>query len=193
MAEAHADAQESMVESAALRDPLNRWALIFLAVGIGLTIILMILFAVMAADVPTIRDQLLINQDQWVILVTVLLIASIIGLIFVIVGRVGGTQGGSYLSADLDAEERARNVAAAEMLDEEEEESIAAGDPIETRNKLLRPARIVDPFGPDGKILLAYDVPGEGGPGVYGDVLIRVDSDATLNVRTRMAKLKPKA
>ena len=190
MVEATADVARDTGPTFQRGDPLKRWSLIFLIVGIGVTVWLVALFAVMAADLTETRDRLLLGQDQWVIVTTMALIGSILGLIFVIVGRVGGTQGGSYLSADLDAEERARNFAAARNVEQDTSELPAA---VAGEVDLLRSARIVDPFGADGKILLAYDVPADGGPGVYGDVLIRVDSDATLNVRTRLARLKPRS
>lgn len=188
MVEAEVDATTGTAPTFQRTDPLNRWSLVFLIAGAAATVILVGLFALFAADATRTPNKLIIEQGQWVALVTVLLIASIVGLIFVIVGRVGGTQGGSYLSADLDAEERARNAAAAHDVGDDDESldlHAATG-----AHALLRGARVVDPFGADGKILLAYSVPADGGPGVYGDVMIDVDTDAKLNIRTRLAALK---
>lgn len=172
-----------------IEDPLNRWALAFLVFGIVAAVWLTVLFAVWAADLTDKQDTLwTFDQGTWVAFATIVLIATVIGLIFVIVGRMGATQGGGYLAADLEAD-----------LETEEEEEEAetttrtGGTPALGRRDpgLLRGARIDDPFGSDGRMHLAYTIPADGARGVYGDVKIPVDSDVVLNVKTRLTKLKP--
>lgn len=172
------------------KDPLDRWSWIFL--GLAGLALLWFLVIIWLTATDRIGDDGLFGQGEafWVGISTVAVIVAILGLIFVIVGRLGATSGGSYLSADLDRSRAAPPSARAPVVEEEAVAGIPEDEYIRAASgPTQRPAaRIDDPFGPDGRMLLSYTVPEEQLRGIYGDAWVPVDTDTVLNVKTLLAK-----
>lgn len=177
----------------ARKDALMRWSLgLFIAAVVVTLWVLLVLY--MLADAEAGADTAFgLSEGTWSGLAAILMIVTLIGLVFVVIARLGGTAGGAYLAADL-REDEARSAAEEEQADDEEVTAELAPTPEsdENRKAILRGARIEDPFGPDGRMVLSYTHPDTARAGVFGDAFVSVDTDAVLNVRTLLHATKAK-
>lgn len=172
------------------KDPLATWSYIFLAAAGVAFLWLMLLLFLMATERFEETDRALgLAQGWWVAITTTILLAAIIGLFFIIIARIGATQAGSYLSAGVDDEpdtpDDDLSDDARDIVQTSETERLIASTEI---RHTPHAARIEDPFGPDGRLLMSYTVPEMQPRGVYGDTYVLVDNDQVLNVKTLLAK-----
>lgn len=172
------------------KDPLDRWAWVFLGItGLALLWFLIIIWLV---STGRLADETLLGRGEtfWVGLSTLLVIASVLGLIFVIIGRLGATSGGSYLATDLEHRAQGSGRAPAPPLQPARPKEAAEDLPLPATipETPQHPARIDDPFGPDGRMLLSYSVPEEQPRGIYGDTWVPIDRDVVLNVKSLLAQ-----
>jgi hypothetical protein len=175
------------------KDPLDRWAWIFL--GIAAVALVWFLVIIWLVGTNRLAEGTLFGRSEtfWVGISTLFVIVALLGLIFVIVGRLGAAGGGSYLSTDLQQGRPRNGPRYVAPTDQRPMETQPAPPPVDTEPRPVvteeRPAaRIDDPFGPDGRMLLSYSVPEQQPRGIYGDTWVPIDRDAVLNVKSRLAK-----
>lgn len=188
------------------RDPLTTWSYVFLVMGAGAVLWMLLIFFLTAGGyvegAPNEAFGLTVNA--WVVIAALLLGASIVGLLFTILARLGTTEGGTYLST-LDQpdqqddtqspkQDRSRTTVEAGHAEATPEPPVGAGEAppaqsVQSAQLLSRTAaRIETTNGPDGRVLLSYTVPADQPRGLYGDTYVPVDSDAVLNIKTLLAK-----
>ncbi len=193
------------------RDPLTTWSIVFLVMGAGAVAWMLFVFFLTAGDfvggAPDSAFGLTVNA--WVIITALLLGASIVGLLFTILARLGTTEGGRYLSTlESSTASRASPARAREPEADSRQgttvqpaprsppnppegggEALPAAQSVQSAQVLSREAaRIETTNGPDGRVLLSYTVPEDQPRGLYGDTYVPVDSDAVLNIKTLLAK-----
>jgi hypothetical protein len=193
------------------RDPLTTWSIIFVALG-GAAVLwmLLIFFLTAGGHVRGAPDSAFgLDRTAWIVITVLLLGASILGLLFTILARLGTTEGGSYLSTldnptitgrrpgrprdDTEEPSNTAIVSGSTQTDSPSPpEAGGEGAPIQSAHsaQVLRrtAARVETTSGPDGRILLSYTVPADQPRGLYGDTYIPIDSDAVLNIKTLLAK-----
>ena len=170
------------------KDPLTRWSWIFLGAAIVATLWMLLLMWLMAEELLADPDTALgLEQATWIGITTLIVAASAMGLFFVIVARLGVTSAGSYLSADLELAKTAA-VAKAPKATAPTDAATVETPPPPSPAMIATAARIDDPFGPGGRMLLSYTFPETQPRGIYGDTYVLVDNDAVLNVKTLLAR-----
>ncbi|MBW3582310.1 MAG: hypothetical protein KY455_04345 [Euryarchaeota archaeon] len=169
----------------AKKDPLTRWSWFLFIGSLVAAIWVFLVFFLLSQQTEPNDEMFGFAQSTWVMVGSFLLVLSLVGFVFVIVSRLGGTAGGGYLAAELREEEarRAAEEADVEAVDTQEDRPVSSLEQRQ-REALLAGARVEDPFGPDGRMVLSYTHPPQAHKGVFGDTYVAVDSDAVLNIRT---------
>lgn len=190
------------------RDPLTTWSYVFLVMGAGAVAwMLLVFFLTAGGHVAGAPDSAFgLTVGAWVTITALLLLASIVGLLFTILARLGATEGGTYLSTldhettalapstpspptgDRDQEPPAKTTPAPHPPEGGGEDPETAHTPYSAQLVAKKAARVETTDGPDGRILLSYTVPEDQPRGLYGDTYVPVDSDAVLNIKTLLAK-----
>lgn len=171
------------------KDPLTMWAYLFVGVAAFVTLLLLLILFLMATGRTSGSTELLLPQSWWVGIVTFVLIGCVIGLFFVIVARLGAAQAGTYLSAGVEEpteEDQLPEGVEAAVHEDETERMLDSTNP----HPAADAARIDDPFGKDGRLMMSYTIPEAQPRGVYGDTYVPIGADQVLNVKTLLARTR---
>lgn len=174
------------------RDPLRTWAFVFAVASAVALVWVLVLFWLMATRrlAAPANQALGLSQTAWVIIATAVLFGCLIGLIFIVLARVGRTQGGTYIDATARSEDEEAGPPRARVRAKAQGTlagTVGGGSALQIA-AVREAARIEAATGPDGRMLLSYTVPVEQPRGLYADTYVAVDADAVLNVKTLLAK-----
>lgn len=168
----------------AKKDLLTRWSWFLFIGSLVAAVWVFLVFFLLSRQTEGNDEMFGFAQSTWVMVGSFLLVLSLVGFVFVIVSRLGGTSGGGYLAAELREDEARRAAEEADLEADGEGDAPVSAWEQRQREALLAGARVEDPFGPDGRMVLSYTHPPQAHKGVFGDTYVAVDSDAVLNIRT---------